>query len=82
MIIERVKLEASMTTANTLELTCTRWLAQICLQGGNKVQVYIHRGSPISEKDALKAARQTAKFGKVGSLLPIGPCQPRVDEDH
>lgn len=71
-----------MSTANTLEVTCTRWLAQIRLQGGNNVQVYIHRGSPISEKDALKAARQTAKFGKVGSLLPIGPCQPRVDDDH
>lgn len=70
-----------MTTANTLELTCSRWMAQIRLQGGGDVVVHIHRGSPISANDALKAARQTAKFGKVATLLPVGPCHALADDE-
>ena len=67
--------------ASSTEMTCTRWMAQIRLQGGSDIVVHIHRGSPISANDALKVARKTAKFGKVANLLPIGPCHPASDGD-
>lgn len=64
------------------EIACTRWMAQIRLQGGSDLVVHIHRGSPISAKDALKAARQTSRFGRVATLLPIGTCHPLSDVDQ
>ena len=70
-----------MTPAYATEMTCSRWMAKIRLQGGGDVVVHINRGSPISANDALKAARQTAKFGKVATLLPVGPCHAVSDED-
>lgn len=71
-----------MSPNSSLEMTCTRWMAQIRLQGGSDIVVHIHRGSPISAKDALKAARQTARFGKVAALLPVGPCHALTDEEQ
>lgn len=64
------------------ELTCNRWLAKIRLQGGNEIDILIHRGSPINARDAMQAARKTARFGKVANLLPVGTCVPYVEDDE
>lgn len=61
-----------MLSNSVSEITCTRWMAQIRLQSGADVVVHIHRGSPITAGDALKAARQTTRFGKVAAVLPVG----------
>ncbi|MDE2440783.1 MAG: hypothetical protein KGP14_07140 [Betaproteobacteria bacterium] len=70
-----------MLPTSVSELTCTRWMAQIRLQSGGDVVVHIHRGAPITARDALKAARQTTRFGKVAALLPVGPCLAMQDEE-
>lgn len=70
-----------MVPSSVNEMTCTRWMAQIRLQSGRDVVVHIHRGSPITARDALKAARQTTRFGKVAAVLPVGACHAASDEE-
>ncbi|NTV71590.1 MAG: hypothetical protein HGA71_15765 [Azonexaceae bacterium] len=70
-----------MSLANSTEMTCTRWMAQIRLHSGRDVVVHIHRGSPISARDALEAARQSSKFGKVSTISPVGRCHTLTDDD-
>lgn len=70
-----------MLSNSVSEITCTRWMAQIRLQSGADVVVHIHRGSPITAGDALKAARQTTRFGKVAAVLPVGACHAGFDEE-
>lgn len=72
--------EKIMRSPQLPEITCTRWMAQIRLREGSDLVVHIHRGSPISARDALKVARQTARVGKVAAVLPVGPCHDLSDD--
>jgi hypothetical protein len=74
-------MEMDMNQLNNQELACSRWLAHVSLQNGNKVQVHINRASPIDAEGAMKVARNAAKFGKVAHLHPVGPCHAYADTD-
>ncbi len=64
-----------------MELAYNRWIARVNLENGGGVLVHINRASPIDAKGAMKAARGVAKFGKVTSILPIGPGYQILAED-
>ena len=70
-----------MNQSGIEELACSRWLAQVNLRNGSNVQIHIHRASPIDAQGALKLARSAAKFGKVSTVLPIGPCCSLNDDE-
>lgn len=55
-----------------MELGYNRWLAKVNLQNGVNVFIHINRASPIDAKGAMKAARSTAAFGKITSVMPVG----------
>lgn len=68
-------------TPDREEIFCNHWLARIAAKAGSEVSIHIHRGAPIPARDARRIARETAPYGKLSSLSPIGRCRVRADDE-
>lgn len=70
-----------MQASATDEIFCNHWIARVHATTGREVSIHIHRGAPIAARDARRIARQTAPFGKLASLSPLGICRKRAEDE-